>query len=91
MTDRAEVLHRVALFLKRIITGGETFDGNLESVELERLASSGRQDQLALDNEGRANRNMTDLFEIIDLGRLVYNLQGVKTGSVMKNDETQRF
>ena len=64
MRDRAEILKRVALLLKRKIGSRCALKHDLGRLELEGLGSLGSQHENTLANEGRANVLLNDLLVV---------------------------
>ena len=88
MRDGAQILHGVALFLKRVIGSAGALDGDLGCLDLERLLCLGRSDQCAADHQGCADLDFRDLGEVRHVV-VVDDLQLVKVSSVADHQEAE--
>ena len=87
----AEKLQGMPFFLERVIWGGRAFQSDLRGVDFIGLLGLRREDNLAGNNDGRADVVAGYVFIIGDFGGLKDHLQVFEAAAVVQLDKTQGF
>ena len=91
MLDGAQILHRVALFLKGIVRGGRPLHRDGRRLDLQRLLGLGGEHHGAGDDKGRAHVLPGNLLVVVQHPRVHDHLQILEAGAVVELDKAEGF
>ena len=91
MCNGTQIFKAVTLLLQRVIRSACTFHYNLVCLHLKGLFCTGRLYNRTCYNDSCSDADFGNICIIIQLVRCVYNLQRLKKGTVIYNQESKIF